>query len=248
MINGETFKTSIDVLKDVMGIPASVIKNELRKHNYNVSDTSSNCIDEKMLERFELLYRKNLKKYFLSSVENLDKLTKEEYDDFVEFSKAFSKDGELTFNWRKIDKSVIREKFFYQVKEETNRKYLFKISDDEINQLLQYLAAVISRSVPSLPVFDASVVLTDSLDNFNLKNDTNQYVDHLSNYKSFKDQTAILRNVVKSRLYKSTIQAKQKHRVSYSQPIIFYACLRLHIVPDDGTSDGYNKLRLAQVS
>jgi hypothetical protein len=121
MINGETFKTSIDVVKDVMRIPASVIKNELRKHNYNVSDTSSNCIDEKMLERFELLYRKNLKKYFLSSVENLDKLTKEEYDDFVEFSK----DGELTFNWRKIDKSVVREKFFYQVKEETNRKMLF---------------------------------------------------------------------------------------------------------------------------
>jgi hypothetical protein len=45
IINGETFRTSIDVMKEVMGISTSVIKNELCKNNYHVNDASSNCIE-----------------------------------------------------------------------------------------------------------------------------------------------------------------------------------------------------------
>ena len=53
----KNFTTSINAVKDVLNLPISTIKNELRKNNYFIGDDSSNCIDEKMLERFAELYK-----------------------------------------------------------------------------------------------------------------------------------------------------------------------------------------------
>jgi hypothetical protein len=236
------FKTSVDVLKVVMGIPVSVIKNEHKKNKHTVNNNSSNCIDEKMLERFELLYRKNLKKYFQSSIENFDNLTGEERSIFIKFSKAFSKDGELTLSWRKIDKEAIRDNFFSQVKEETNTMPLV-YGEDCIDYSPNSIESVISRSVLSLRVIDASA-------HFNYPDLINNvlvpYVERHSYNPQLREQVAILKEVTRSRYYKSKCHVKKLRPRPIPAPILrIYSCLRLYIVPDDGRSDGEDKLSVA---
>lgn len=59
----QRFRTSIEVLSQVLNMPISIIEHELKRNNYPCQYTSSNCIDEKMLDIFAEKYCRNLKRY-----------------------------------------------------------------------------------------------------------------------------------------------------------------------------------------
>jgi hypothetical protein len=235
------FRTSVDALEVVMGIPASVIKNELQKNNYTITDCSSNCIDVKMLERFELLYRKKLKRYFLASVKNFDNLTREERTVFIEFSNRFSKNQELTLSWRKIDKDAIREHFFSLVKEETKTSMHFAIEVLLKICPSKSLESVISRGLSFLRVSDATTHTRRHSTYLKLR--TEPYVNQYPFNPQESQRTQILRKVVRCRLYRLRNHVSKQKTRKPSAPILrLYSCLRLHIVSDDGTSDGNERV------
>ena len=230
------FTTSINVVKKVLNIPLSTIKNELHKNNYSIKDDSSNCIDEKMLERFAEQYKKRLKRYFTSSVENLSYLTPEEYSDFVDFCKTFSKNSSITFNWRQIDKDAIQETFFLEIQEATNTRPKLDISKES---LLALLDAFVCRSVDSLPVFDVKALVSSLFNNLPKTDDSLfSHVEYKFKPKSLKQQISVLNRVKHNKYYRSKITRKTpSHQFVSKQQRNFFACLRWHIIPDDGNSD-----------
>lgn len=231
----EGFTTSINAVKSVMNVPVGTIINELNKNNYSVNDTSSNCIDEKMLERFAEIYKKRLKKYFISCVENLDSLTKEEYKDFVDFSESFSKDGSLTFNWRKIDKDSIKETFFQEI-----AKYEYSAHNAiDITSILASSVSV-SRRVESRLVFDVPTLVSNFIDKFlDYYFEPNVNEKDLQSIENRDDRRIVtLKKIKKSRFYRSRLKKRIPHlNKSIKQQRKFYACLQLYIVPDDGNTE-----------
>lgn len=232
----KNFTTSINAVKEVLNLPISTIKNELRKNNYFVGDDSSNCIDEKMLERFAELYKKRLKRYFISSVENLSYLTQEEYSDFVDFCNTFSKNSSITFNWRQIDKDAIQETFFLEIQEVTNARPKLDISKES---LLALLDAFVCRSIDSLPVFDAKALVSNLFNNLPKTDDSLlSHVEYNFKPKSLKQQISVLNRIKHNKYYRSKITQKIPcHQFVPKLQRKFFASLRLHIVPNDGNSD-----------
>lgn len=233
----KNFMTSINAVKDVLNLPISTIKNELRKNNYFIGDDSSNCIDKKMLERFAELYKKRLKRYFTLSVENLSHLTSEEYSDFIDFCKTFSKNSSITFNWRQIDKDAIQETFFLEIQEATNTRPKLEISKES---LIAFLDAFVCRSVDSLPVFDVKAFPSEVVNK--LLNINFLYYDVNKEYlklESKEKRKFVLYKVKYCRYYRNKLKNKNRynHHLGKQQRKLF-SCLRLHIVPNDGDADG----------
>jgi len=139
------FKTSIDVLNQVLNMPCSTIEYELKKHNYSFYDQSSNCIDEKMLDIFAEKFCKNLKRYFERSIQEFDTLSLEESRQFHEFAQAYSKHGRFTRKWRDIDKLAIKDDFLRQIVELTtcHKKIKIEISDSLKDAYLKLAESII---------------------------------------------------------------------------------------------------------
>ena len=58
-----TFKTSLDIIQEVMNVPMCALTSLLRANGYDdIEDTTSLCIDEKGLEIFAEAYIRNLEK------------------------------------------------------------------------------------------------------------------------------------------------------------------------------------------
>ncbi len=140
----EGFKTSIDVLNEVLNMPCSTIEYELKKNNYPCYNSSSNCIDEKMLDIFAEKYCRNLKRYFERSVQNSESLSYEESVQIYEFAQMYSKSGHFTKNWRYIDKVAIKDDFFRQIVELTTRKKTISI---EVSDSLKDAYVALLKSV-----------------------------------------------------------------------------------------------------
>lgn len=141
----DRFKTSIEVLNKVLNMPVSTIEHELKKHNYQFHDQSSNCIDEKMLDIFAEKFCKNLKRYFEGSVQNLATLSYEESSQFYEFAQTYSKTGHFTKSWRNIDKVAIKDDFLRQIFELTTRPRIirFEISESQMEACLKLAESII---------------------------------------------------------------------------------------------------------
>lgn len=228
------FMTSVNVVKSVLNLPISIVKNELRKNNYLIEDDSSNCIDEKMLERFAELYKKRLKRYFISSVKNFSKLTVEEYSDFVDFCKTFSKNSSITFNWRNIDKDTIQEVFFSEIKKAAEHVLKFKLGSEH---QAAYIDALVCRSLFSLSVIDVKALASDLFNN-RINNDLFSYVECNYHPQCFNQQILVLSRVKRNKYYRCRITRKiQCHPLERKLHRKFFACLRWHIIPDDGNSD-----------
>lgn len=154
------FKTSIEVLNQVLNMPASTIEHELKKHNYQFYDQSSNCIDEKMLDIFAEKFCKNLKRYFERSLQEFETLSLEESRQFHEFAQAYSKHGRFTRKWRDIDKVAIKDDFLRQIVELTtcHKKIKFEISDSLKEAFLKLAESIICvRQQEVHPVFQVDL-------------------------------------------------------------------------------------------
>ncbi len=151
----EDFKTSVDVLKKVLDVPVSVIHNELSKQNVIIEYNSSICIDEKMLEPFIKRFCKRTKRYFESSLADIENLTKKEYDELVQFGTAFSKSGSFVTSWRAIDKQALRESLLREIENQTNIALSERLKSDPLAS-----AILVSRKPSCRPVIDVKTALS----------------------------------------------------------------------------------------
>ena len=79
------FKTSLNIIGEVMNVPMCALESILRENGYNEVEPGSICIDEKMLSIFADAYIRKMKNYFLGSVRNIENLSYEEFTDLNEF-------------------------------------------------------------------------------------------------------------------------------------------------------------------
>ena len=119
------FKTSLNIIGEVMNVPMCALESILRANGYDEVDPDSICIDEKMLTVFADAYIRKMKNYFLGSVRNIENLFYEEFTDLNEFYNNFKKQ-EVKFvrraEWSQIDTELIRTAFMDKIKELTPRK------------------------------------------------------------------------------------------------------------------------------
>ena len=119
------FKTSLNIIGEVMNVPMCALESILRANGYDEVDPDSICIDEKMLSIFADAYIRKMKNYFLGSVRNIENLSYEEFTDLNEFYNNFKKQ-EVKFvrraEWSQIDTELIRTAFMDKIKELTPRK------------------------------------------------------------------------------------------------------------------------------
>lgn len=86
-----TFKTSLDIIQEVMNVPMCALTSLLRANGYNdVDDTTSLCIDEKGLRFCGSLYSQDSELFF-SSLRSISRLTQNELSNFYQFVKSFKK-------------------------------------------------------------------------------------------------------------------------------------------------------------
>ena len=85
------FKTSLNIIGEVMNVPLCALESILRANGYDEVEPGSICIDEKMLSIFADAYIRKMKNYFLGSVRNIENLSYEEFTDLNEFYNNFKK-------------------------------------------------------------------------------------------------------------------------------------------------------------
>lgn len=125
---GQAFKTSLDIIGEVMNVPMCALESILRANGHDEVEPGSICIDEKMLSIFADAYIRKMKNYFLSSVRNIENLSYEEFTDLNEFYNTFKKQ-EVKFirraEWSQIDTELIRTAFMDKIKKLTPQKKTF---------------------------------------------------------------------------------------------------------------------------
>lgn len=138
------FKTSLNVIGEVMNVPMCALSSILRANGYEEVPSASICIDEEMLTYFADAYIRKMKNYFLSSVRNIENLTYQQLADLNEFYNNF-RNSDLQFSrkakWSQIDTGLIRDAFMDRIKiltpkRKTNIDYFLeriieKIKDEE---------------------------------------------------------------------------------------------------------------------
>ena len=122
------FKTSLNIIGEVMNVPMCALKSILRATGYDEVEPGSICIDEKMLSIFADAYIRKMKNYFLGSVRNIENLSYEEFTDLNEFYNTFKKQ-DIKFvrraEWSQIDTELIRTAFMDKIKKLTPQKKTF---------------------------------------------------------------------------------------------------------------------------
>ena len=119
------FTTSLNVIQEVMNVPMCALESILRANGYEDMETSSNCIDEKMLDMFAEAYLRKIKNYYLRSVRHLKELSAEENVNFDQFVKLFKKKELCQVNppsWCHIDIEAIKKSFINEVKRLTPKR------------------------------------------------------------------------------------------------------------------------------
>lgn len=119
------FKTSLNIIGEVMNVPMCALSSILRANGYEEVASDSICIDEKMLSYFADAYIRKMKNYFLSSVRNIENLTYQEFTDLNEFYNTFKKqEAKYTrrAEWSHIDTGLLRNAFMDKIKKLTPRR------------------------------------------------------------------------------------------------------------------------------
>ena len=118
-----TFKTSLEVVKEVMNVPMEAIHAIARMNGISTADDHTNIISESMLQPFVEAFERKTRNYFVNSMRNGAQLTPTEFQTFSDFRKTFKKD-KISFdkvcNWNHIDKIKLQEFFVEQIKEKTS--------------------------------------------------------------------------------------------------------------------------------
>lgn len=114
------FKTSTNVIMEVLNVPLCAVKSILRDYGISTDniDETSICIDEKMLENFADAYVRKFKNFFISSSRHISSISDKERQDLKEFYNLFKKKevfNEQLGNWEDIDISLLRESFYRKV-------------------------------------------------------------------------------------------------------------------------------------
>ena len=118
-----TFKTSLDIIQEVMNVPMCALTSLLRANGYDdVDDTTSLCIDEKGLEIFAEAYIRKIRSYFFSSLRNISRLAQNELNSFNQFIESFKKTDlqGASLKWSDIDTEHLRGTFIDKVKRKTS--------------------------------------------------------------------------------------------------------------------------------
>lgn len=118
-----TFKTSLDIIQEVMNVPMCALTSLLRANGYDdVDDTTSLCIDEKRLDIFAEAYIRKIRSYFFSSLRNISRLTQNELNNFNQFVESFKKTDlqRESLKWSDMDTEHLRETFIDKVKRKTS--------------------------------------------------------------------------------------------------------------------------------
>ena len=153
-----TFKTSLDIIQEVMNVPMCALTSLLRANGYDdVDDTTSLCIDEKGLEIFAEAYIRKIRSYFFSSLRNISRLTQNELSNFNQFVESFKKidlQGE-SLKWSDIDIEHLRETFIDKVKRKTSPQ-------SACSSYLDYSASCLTVSYESI-IQELSIQRTDEL-------------------------------------------------------------------------------------
>ena len=113
------FRTSLSVIQKVMNVPICALESILRENGFDDMETSSNCIDEKMLDLFAEAYIRKIKNYFIRSIRHLNELSAEERVNLDQFITLFKKKELCQVNqtsWCHIDIEALRESFINEVK------------------------------------------------------------------------------------------------------------------------------------
>lgn len=173
-----TFKTSLDIIQEVMNVPMCALTSLLRANGYDdVDDTTSLCIDEKGLEIFAEAYIRKIRSYFFSSLRNISRLTQNELSNFNQFVESFKKidlQGE-SLKWSDIDIEHLRETFIDKVKRKTSpqsacssyldllaRVVVRKQKKGNCSSYIDYSASCLTVSYESI-IQELSIQRTDEL-------------------------------------------------------------------------------------
>lgn len=173
-----TFKTSLDIIQEVMNVPMCALTSLLRANGYDdIDDTTSLCIDEKGLEIFAEAYIRKIRSYFFSSLRNISRLTQNELSNFNQFVESFKKidlQGE-SLKWSDIDIEHLRETFIDKVKRKTSPQstcssYLDllcsccseKAKKDNYSSYIDYSTSCLTVSYESI-IQELSIQRTDEL-------------------------------------------------------------------------------------
>ena len=118
-----TFKTSLDIIQEVMNVPMCALTSLLRANGYDdVDDTTSLCIDEKGLDIFAEAYIRKIRSYFFSSLRKISRLAQNELTSFNQFIESFKKTDlqGASLKWSDIDTEHLRGTFIDKVKRKTS--------------------------------------------------------------------------------------------------------------------------------
>jgi len=225
------FKTSLNIIGEVMNVPMCALSSILRANGYEEVAPDSICIDEKMLSYFADAYIRKMKNYFLSSIRNYENLTYQEFTDLNEFYNTFKKIGvKLTrkAEWSHIDTGLLRNAFMDNIKELTPRR----------KTRLEYLCERITETCHcSLPLF------SEELDIYEIvlsEYSPDECIFHRIINSRGKERRTLMR-ITRSRFYLT--KNKQRRVCIYTFNIMrqFFIAARYHIfVADDTDSDGKN--------
>lgn len=225
------FRTSLNVIGEVMNVPMCALSSILRANGYDEVDPASICIDEEMLTYFADAYIRKMKNYFLSSVRNIEDLTYQEYTDLNEFYNTFKKQ-EVNFTrraeWSQIDTGLLRDAFMDKVEELTpRRKSSFEIFSELIAEELGH----------SFPLNDIEITWHEIVPSSELSLRGSLLYDKID---SKVHDT--LRRITLSRFYLTKKKPKKVCQCPLNTMQLFYVAARYHIfVADDVDSEGKNQ-------
>ena len=206
------FKTSLNIIGEVMNVPMCALESILRANGYDEVEPGSICIDEKMLSIFADAYIRKMKNYFLGSVRNIENLSYEEFTDLNEFYNNFKKQ-EVKFvrraEWSQIDTELIRTAFMDKIKELSPRKKT--TLDLLLERFFDYRDCLLFIDEPESTIHGT---ITNPTDSYKLK----KVLDH----------------IVHNRFYLVRQKVKKTHRCSVNIMRQLFVAARYHIfVADD---------------
>ena len=203
------FKTSLNIIGEVMNVPMCALSSILRANGYEEVASDSICIDEKMLSFFADAYIRKMKNYFLSSIRNIENLTYQEFTDLNEFYNTFKKQDVKIIRkaeWSHIDTGLLRDAFMDKIKELTpRRKSRFEL----------YLESLLEKYDDEAPCVSIGY---------------REYKEHDISLESPSD---ILYRVSHNRYYIAKQKLKKTYRRSVDVLRQLYVAARYHIFVDD---------------
>ena len=201
------FRTSLSVIQKVMNVPICALESILRENGFDDMETSSNCIDEKMLDLFAEAYIRKIKNYFIRSIRHLNELSAEERVNLDQFITLFKKKELCQVNqtsWCHIDIEALRESFINEVKRLTpKRKTFFESLFGGIG--------IIEKKDSEIKIINLNEVLSEQT-----------------------TKARLLHEISLSRLYSRRLSTKSFNKYKNDGLKRFFKPARYHIISSDG--------------